>query len=212
MDGRQESDDLGLLLAEAGVIWDEDTDGLLLGDTVLVTARTTDGRLGTRPGAAALPDGGGSATSSCVSYLINEIAAPPLPSGLSIRTDDDNAWLATRRPADWEPDEWLDLLAGTLGPWAIVTDAHGVASLCFSARLNPRGAEAGVRTAEQYRGHGLASITTAAWAEQLHDRRIPLFYSTSESNPSSQRVAARLGLHPLGRLWRVYVEESEPTA
>jgi GNAT acetyltransferase len=83
-------------------------------------------------------------------------------------------------------------------PWCVALDAGEIASMCFAARLGAKGAEAGVYTFPQYRGRGLAAAVTASWSSMpaLKDRA--LFYSTSTSNRSSQRVAARLGLRQIG--------------
>ncbi len=82
--------------------------------------------------------------------------------------------------------------------------------MCHCARLATAGAEAGVYTAAAHRGRGLARLATAAWASQLWDRGVPLFYSHAEDNASSQRVAEGLGLRLLGRLW--FVTRAEPEA
>ncbi|MGR6921768.1 GNAT family N-acetyltransferase [[Actinomadura] parvosata] len=106
------------------------------------------------------------------------------------------------RPASWEEDEWgrlTDLSAGA--PWAMVAEDGHVVSICHSARLTPVGAEAGTWTSPAYRGRGHAAATTSAWADQFSG--IHLFYSTSADNHSSQRVAHRLGLRPLGWLWHL---------
>ncbi len=102
----------------------------------------------------------------------------------------------------WSPDEWRQLLEGTLGPWAIATIDREVAAICHSARLALRGAEAGVWTHERFRGRGLAAAVTAAWASLLAPTGRLLFYSTSADNLSSQRVAARLNLRQIGSTWR----------
>ncbi len=76
---------------------------------------------------------------------------------------------------------------------AVVEDGVAV-SLCHSARLTARAAEAGVETLEAYRGRGYASAVVAAWAQAIRATgRTPL-YSTSWDNLASQEVARRLGL------------------
>ena len=112
------------------------------------------------------------------------------------------------RPAEWEADEWADLLAGRLGPWAVILAGDGdgrVAALCHAARWTPVGAEAGVRTHEDFQRRGLAPAVTAAWAASPELRDRTLFYSTSSDNRASQRVAAKLGLRPLGTIWTLTV-------
>ena len=135
-----------------------------------------------------------------------------MPAAYELRINDPDGWLARRRPPEWEPAEWADLLAGRLGPWAVLSRNDEVASLCHSARLTSAGAEAGVFTAEGHRGRGLGRTVTAAWAPQLRDWGIPLFYSHAEDNEASRRVAEGLGLRALGRLWFVSRAHREPAA
>ncbi|MGH2626636.1 MAG: GNAT family N-acetyltransferase [Anaerolineales bacterium] len=105
--------------------------------------------------------------------------------------------------AKWQPEEWRALLAGELGPWAMAVAGGDVISICFSPRLTPAAAEAGVRTDPAHRGQGHAAATTAAWASLVMASGRHAFYSTSATNLSSQRVAARLGLRPIGWIWQI---------
>lgn len=76
---------------------------------------------------------------------------------------------------------------------AVIEDGVAV-SLCYSARLTDRAAEAGVVTLERYRGRGHASAVVAGWAAAVRaSGRIPL-YSTSWDNLASRAVARRLRL------------------
>ncbi len=76
---------------------------------------------------------------------------------------------------------------------AVVEDGDAV-SLCYSARLTSRAAEAGVETLDGYRGRGYAGAAVAGWAHAIRAMgRIPL-YSTSWDNLASQAVARKLGL------------------
>jgi Acetyltransferase (GNAT) domain len=110
--------------------------------------------------------------------------------------------LAGLRPPNWEPAQWAALLGGLLGPWAMLTDAGEILSICHTPRDSPAGAEAGTWTDPRFRGNGYAAAATAAWAGLLRRRDgRPLFYSTADANHSSRQVAARLGLHPLGWIW-----------
>ncbi len=91
----------------------------------------------------------------------------------------------------------LDALALTLEAreprMAVIEDGLAV-SLCYSARLTERAAEAGVMTLEGYRGRGYAPMVVAAWAHAIRATgRIPL-YSTSWDNLASQSVARKLRL------------------
>ncbi|WP_344568249.1 GNAT family N-acetyltransferase [Streptomyces axinellae] len=105
-------------------------------------------------------------------------------------------------PGDWSPSEWRDLLAGRLGPWAVAYEKGQIVAVCHTPVASAHGAEAGVWTRPGFRGRGLAAAVTARWAGTFPPGR-HLFYSTTSDNRSSQRVAARLGLLPLGRVWRL---------
>jgi predicted GNAT family acetyltransferase len=76
--------------------------------------------------------------------------------------------------------------------WVVVEDGAAVA-ICRSARERSPGIEAGVVTAEEYRGRGYARRAVAAWAHELAERgHVPL-YSTWWENVASRRIAERLG-------------------
>lgn len=116
------------------------------------------------------------------------------------------AALRAANPGNWEPVEWVELLDGRLGPWTMALDGDGplVASICHTpGPLAPRAAECGVWTRPERRGLGHAAATAAAWAEVLRPSGRTLFYSTEADNRSSQRVAGRLGLRPIGWTWRL---------
>jgi hypothetical protein len=107
-------------------------------------------------------------------------------------------------PGNWHPVEWDELLDGRLGPWTMVLDGELVASICHTpGPLATRTAECGVWTRPAFRGRGHAAATTAAWADLLRPSGRTLFYSTDADNRSSQRVASRLGLRPIGWTWRL---------
>lgn len=105
-------------------------------------------------------------------------------------------------PITWEADEWVDLVAGKYGPWAMIIDGDRVLSICHSARLAPQGVEAGTWTVDDARGRGLAAAATAAWADACRPLPGLVFYSTDANNRSSQQVAARLELPLVGQLWK----------
>ncbi|WP_129663978.1 GNAT family N-acetyltransferase [Phytoactinopolyspora endophytica] len=106
-------------------------------------------------------------------------------------------------PGDWDVDEWDQLLAGNLGPWAMATHQGQVIAMCNTPAQTARGAEAGVWTHPDFRGQGHAAAVTAQWATLMAPSGRRLLYSTSATNQSSQRVAARLGLRPIGWLWKL---------
>lgn len=105
--------------------------------------------------------------------------------------------------ANWSADEWRELIDGTLGPWAMAVDERRVVAICHSARLTDRGAEAGLWTAVEHRGRGIGAAVTAAWAGLFDPSERHLFYSTSADNFSSQNVARRLSLRPIGWTWQL---------
>lgn len=105
--------------------------------------------------------------------------------------------LLNRNFSGWVPGE---IEAGRAPVMAIVEDGHPV-SVCFCARRSDTAAEAGVETAEAYRGRGYASRVTAAWALAVRNSgRIPL-YSTTWSNKASLAVARKLNLRMYANSW-----------
>lgn len=121
-----------------------------------------------------------------------------------------HAALRDANPGNWLPVEWDELLAGRLGPWTMVLDGDRAVSICHTPRaLTPRSAECGVWTQPGARGRGYAAATAAAWAAILRPTGRSLFYSTDAENRSSQRVAERLQLRPIGWTWRLWAAEPE---
>ena len=97
----------------------------------------------------------------------------------------------------WSLREHFPYTAVHLGvrqPCAAVLVEDVAVSICYSARISPRVAEAGVDTIEGFRGRGYAGRVTVAWADLIRrGGRLPL-YSTSWDNLASQAVAPKLGL------------------
>lgn len=115
----------------------------------------------------------------------------------------DRARLLAPPEANWRDDEWAALLADRLGAFAMALAADGsVISICHCARLTDVAAEAGVWTHPDHRGQRHAVAVTAAWASLLQPSIPYRFYSTSEANAASQRVAAHLGAREIGWVWR----------
>jgi RimJ/RimL family protein N-acetyltransferase len=138
------------------------------------------------------------------SYLVPDSVVFPSEATLLRSDASELSALRDANPGNWAPGEWHELLEGRHGPWAMVTDASQVLSICHTPVSTPRCAEAGTWTAPGHRGRGYAAATTAAWAELMRPSGRYLFYSTSDWNTSSQRVAARLSLRPLGWLWQLH--------
>jgi GNAT superfamily N-acetyltransferase len=110
------------------------------------------------------------------------------PSGKVVRIGAANA-VVLRRGFGLTAEQ----MAGYAPCFAVVEEEMAV-SICFSSRISPRAAEAGVETLEAYRRHGYAARAVAAWARAVRERgRTPL-YSTSWENIASQGVARKLGL------------------
>ncbi|MDE2867037.1 MAG: GNAT family N-acetyltransferase [Chloroflexota bacterium] len=118
------------------------------------------------------------------------------PAGISVIQDVD---VLSRHFSGWTESE-IPECAPIVG---VVEDGFAV-SVCFSARRSDEAAEAGVETAVDWRGRGLAPRVTAAWALAVRGSgRIPL-YSTSWSNGASLSVARKLGLVGFGCVWSVW--------
>ena len=83
-------------------------------------------------------------------------------------------------------------------PWCAALHHGEVASVAFAARLSETGAGLGLATSPGLRGRGYAAAATAGWTRMPALRSRALFYGTDQTNISSQRVVARLGLRFLG--------------
>lgn len=79
-------------------------------------------------------------------------------------------------------------------PRLVVIEDGVAVSICNSARLTDRAAEAGVDTLADYRSRGYASRVVAAWALAIRETSRTPLYSTSWDNLASQAVARTLGL------------------
>ncbi len=106
--------------------------------------------------------------------------------------------LLDRHFAGWTEDEIPERI-----PIVGVIEAGYAVSVCCCSRRSDVAAEAGLETAEAYRGRGLGPRVTAAWALAIRDSgRMPL-YSTSWTNDASLAVARKLGLVAYASAWSV---------
>jgi hypothetical protein len=93
-----------------------------------------------------------------------------------------------------------EIAEGRLPEMAVMKDGYTV-SVCFCARRSDIAAEAGVETAESFRGSGFGPRVTAAWALAIRaSGRVPL-YSTSCNKHASLAVARKLGLIAYSSGW-----------
>ena len=119
---------------------------------------------------------------------------PPADEGV-IRIENEEA-LSTEFHG-WKTGEIKNGRSPVLG----ILEGQRAISICFCARGSATAAEAGVETAERYRGQGLATRVTLAWAHALRaEGRIPL-YSTQWSNEASLGVARKLHLVVYASVW-----------
>jgi RimJ/RimL family protein N-acetyltransferase len=146
-------------------------------------------------------------------YLFErDLTESSVAHGCRIQRSDEapNEVLSAANPGNWHPVEWRELLDGRLGPWAIALQDDRVISICHTPRtMTDRTAECGVWTDPAFRSRGLAAAVSAAWAAVVRPTGRHLFYSTSDANLSSQRVAERLGLRRIGWVWQVRAAEAE---
>jgi hypothetical protein len=82
----------------------------------------------------------------------------------------------------------------------VVRDGVVVAA-CSCARKRATACEAGVATAEAYRGAGLAAAAVLAWREAVEAAGAVPLYSTEWENRASRRLAEKLGLVAYATTW-----------
>jgi RimJ/RimL family protein N-acetyltransferase len=137
-----------------------------------------------------------------VAAEIRQSAGPALTFPDGVTQSGDIAVIEDERPLERNFRGWVagEIAAGCAPVMAIIRDGYPV-SICFSARRSDVAAEAGVETAEPFRGQGFGSRVTAAWALAIRaSGRVPL-YSTSWTNAASLAVARKLGLIPYASNW-----------
>lgn len=89
-----------------------------------------------------------------------------------------------------------DVLAGN--PFAATIIDGSAVAVCRSVRRTAMAHEAGVQTAEPFRGRGLALSAVSAWARDVQARGAIPLYSTSWDNAGSRAVARKLDLVQFG--------------
>ena len=154
-----------------------------------------------------LSDGQAAAVSTALVYQLPNHLRYEHPAEI-VRGDSDEGCQMLARLAERGMPDYMQA-AGFKGagdfwePWCVAMDNGEIASMAFAARLGVSGAELGVYTFPKYRSRGLAAAVTAAWSSMRSLNQRALFYSTSKSNRSSQRVTARLGLRLIGTSVRI---------
>ena len=92
---------------------------------------------------------------------------------------------------------WIaEVVAGRPLCATVIGDA--AVAVCCSVRLTAFAHEAGVETAEAFRGRGLAAAAVAEWARDIRARELVPLYSTSWENSASRAVARKLNLMQFG--------------
>ena len=107
--------------------------------------------------------------------------------------------LLERHFRGWTADEIPEC-----SPIMAIIEEGAAISVCFCARRSATAAEAGVETAERFRGRGLGARVTAAWARAVEATgRLPI-YSTSWKNAPSLGLARKLSLSLCASDWSLY--------
>lgn len=99
---------------------------------------------------------------------------------------------------------WVREATPAQHPLSVSRNSRGdVVAVCHSARSTAEAAEAGVETARNYRGRGLAGAVALCWAAAVQaEGRLPL-YSTQWANQASRAVARKLGLFIYGEDYHI---------
>jgi hypothetical protein len=123
--------------------------------------------------------------------------ALPRPTGV-VAIEDER--LLERNFHGWVAGE---IVAGRSPLLAIFEDECPV-SICFSARRSDTTAEAGLDTAEAFRGRGFGPRVALAWALAIRTIGLIPLYSTAWSNAASLSVARKLSLLPYASTWSLW--------
>jgi hypothetical protein len=94
--------------------------------------------------------------------------------------------------------EWLNDEIRYCQPCYGIVKRGKIISICRSVRIMEEAHEAGIETAEEHRGKGLAKIVLINWANDVQNEGYMPLYSTSKGNKSSQKVAEKEGLNKYG--------------
>jgi hypothetical protein len=94
--------------------------------------------------------------------------------------------------------EWLNDEITYCQPCYGIIEKDKIISICRSVRITERAHEAGIETAGEYRGKGLAVTALINWADDIQRNGYIPLYSTSKENKSSQRVAEKTLLNKFG--------------
>ncbi|HJW41797.1 MAG TPA: hypothetical protein VJ476_11285 [Rhizomicrobium sp.] len=121
-----------------------------------------------------------------------DVPAGLLASGTSTSIDDTNAEFL-----HGGLEEWLPVVAAGVPLFAAIEGDHAVA-VCATVNASRRAHSAGVETVPAYRGRGFAGRAVAGWANAVRALGCTPFYATTFDNISSQLVARRLNLSPVG--------------
>lgn len=98
---------------------------------------------------------------------------------------------------------WLAQTVPIYAPVAGAIEDGVVVAVCFCSRITARVCEAGVYTADAYRGHGYATEAAGSWAAGVRAAgRLPL-YSTTPDNYASQSIARKLGAVQYGMTYSI---------
>ena len=139
-------------------------------------------------------------------WELRAAAGPPPPTCVPSDSPEGDALIA-RLHAEGMPPAMIALGFVDTGefwsPWCVALQSDEIVSIAFASRIGLRAAEVGVATVPEFRGHGFAAAATSAWAGHPQLRGRPLFYSTSRTNRSSQRVVQRLALRFIGTSLRI---------
>ena len=124
-----------------------------------------------------------------LTYVLEDVAAPPAGIAVVVSGTAAGDQLLARLESDGMPGGLAGMgFAGTgdlWPPWCAALWDGAVASVAFAARLSSSGVEAGVATAPDARGRGLAATATAA------GRRTPILPTAPASTQPPSRTARR---------------------